>query len=165
MTALVTSATIALCFRIRRHYRRVQGDLVRLDEALGRFQPEASAAAPQPEMVRREPTAILTVDRFGERAAGGRFVAVGEPVAADNVRMAERVGHETFVRGGALRLILNPHQTGVKLSTIRRPEVEFADHHRHVHIRGHRKFSNRTTVDIVTEHIAVPRGDLDNGGV
>src|SRR5512140_825308 len=66
MTTLVTSATIALCFQIRRHYRRVKADLVRLDEALGGFEPKAAdaGAGALTEMDREAPTAILTVDRF-----------------------------------------------------------------------------------------------------
>jgi len=64
MTALVTSATILVCFIIRGHYARVAEDLKRLDEALVPVAPARAREGAVPDLDRSLPTAILTVDRF-----------------------------------------------------------------------------------------------------
>ncbi len=64
MTALVTSATIALCFLIRRHYGRVAEDLKRLDDILVPVAPVPVPGDGLAALDRTLPTAILTVDRF-----------------------------------------------------------------------------------------------------
>jgi amino acid transporter len=64
MTALVTSATILVCFLIRGHYAHVAEDLKRLDEALVPVAPAPAREGVEPKLDRSLPTAILTVDRF-----------------------------------------------------------------------------------------------------
>ncbi len=64
MTALVTSATIALCFLIHRHYGRVAADLKRLDDILVPVSPVPVPGDGLAALDTRLPTAILTVDRF-----------------------------------------------------------------------------------------------------
>ncbi|HQR46006.1 MAG TPA: amino acid permease [Thermoanaerobaculia bacterium] len=64
MTTVVTSAAIGLCFLIRRHYRRVNRDLKRLDDVLVQIAPAAGTREGTGELDRKLPTAILTVDRF-----------------------------------------------------------------------------------------------------
>jgi hypothetical protein len=64
MTALVTSATIALCFLIRRHYERVAEDLKRLDDILVPVAPVPVADDSVARFDHRLPTAVVTVDRF-----------------------------------------------------------------------------------------------------
>jgi amino acid transporter len=64
VTVLITGATIALCFAIKRHYRRVAAGFESLDSlmAIGQI-PETPLENPAP-MNKQEPTAILTVQRF-----------------------------------------------------------------------------------------------------
>ncbi len=66
VTAVVTSATVALCFVIRAHYRRVADDLKRLDDVLAPVPPRPAEGADDglARLDRKLPTAILTVDRF-----------------------------------------------------------------------------------------------------
>jgi hypothetical protein len=64
MTALVTSATIAVCFLIRRHYESVSEDLKRLDDILVPVAPVPVADDCVAALDHKLPTAILTVDRF-----------------------------------------------------------------------------------------------------
>jgi len=64
MTALVTTATIAVCFMIRGHYNHVKRDLKRLDDVLVPITPAAGWKEGAAELDRKLPTAILTVDRF-----------------------------------------------------------------------------------------------------
>src|SRR5664279_1150275 len=64
MTALVTSATIFLCFLIRRHYDRVAEDLKRLDDILVPVTAVPVAADCIATLDHKVPTAVLTVDRF-----------------------------------------------------------------------------------------------------
>ena len=64
VTVAVTSVVVALCFVIRRHYRRVQENLMRLEgimAALPTAVPEAAAPSPDP----RKPTAVLLVGGYG----------------------------------------------------------------------------------------------------
>ncbi len=64
MTVLITSATIALCFMIHRHYRNVAAGFISLDTLLAATPlPEKPLEDPAP-MNRQEATAILTVQRF-----------------------------------------------------------------------------------------------------
>jgi hypothetical protein len=62
VTTAITSATIAGCVLIRRHYRRVRQDLSKLDDALVLLPP--SGPPPTTVLAKNTPTAILTVDRF-----------------------------------------------------------------------------------------------------
>ena len=64
MTSLVTSATIFVCFLIRRHYESVQRDLKRLDDVLVPVAPIPVAKNAIEALDHKLPTAILTVDRF-----------------------------------------------------------------------------------------------------
>jgi hypothetical protein len=64
MTALVTSATIVVCFLIRRHYQSVSDDLKRLDDILVPVAPVPVAGDSIAALDHKLPTAILTVDRF-----------------------------------------------------------------------------------------------------
>jgi len=64
MTTLVTSATIALCFLIRRHYRSVQGDLKRLDDVLVPVVVRAEEATGSGGLDKNAPTAVIAVDKF-----------------------------------------------------------------------------------------------------
>ncbi len=64
MTALVTSATIGVCFLIRQHYARVADDLKRLDDILVPVTAIPVADSCVTELDHGLPTAILTVDRF-----------------------------------------------------------------------------------------------------
>lgn len=64
MTVLITSATVVLCFMIRRHYRSVATGFKALDDILVSV-PLANGAEREPlPMNKKEPTAILTVQRF-----------------------------------------------------------------------------------------------------
>ena len=63
VTIVVTGALVALCFRIRHHYRRVEVNLERLDsimEALPTRLPES-----EPVIDRKRPTAVLLVGSYG----------------------------------------------------------------------------------------------------
>jgi hypothetical protein len=62
VTSAITSATIAGCVLIRRHYRRVRRDLAKLDDALVSLPP--SGPPKVTAIPKNAPTAILTVDRF-----------------------------------------------------------------------------------------------------
>jgi amino acid transporter len=64
MTSLVTSATIFVCFLIRRHYESVKQDLRRLDDVLVPIAPIPVADNCVAALDHKLPTAILTVDRF-----------------------------------------------------------------------------------------------------
>jgi hypothetical protein len=64
MTSLVTSATIGVCFLIRRHYESVKRDLRRLDDVLVPVAPVPVANDGVTALDHKLPTAILTVDRF-----------------------------------------------------------------------------------------------------
>jgi amino acid transporter len=64
MTSLVTSATICVCFLIRRHYESVKQDLKRLDDVLVPVAPVPVADNCIAALDHKLPTAILTVDRF-----------------------------------------------------------------------------------------------------
>ncbi len=75
MTLIITSALIALCFWIRRHYALVQAELARLEETIDDAAPPLPAQAPA---LRRElPTAVLLVNRYGGLGIHG-FLAVGQ---------------------------------------------------------------------------------------
>jgi hypothetical protein len=63
VTIVVTSAVVALCFGIRRHYRGVAQNLSRLDEILSALPPEG--AAPHPTLDPKAPTAVMLVGQYG----------------------------------------------------------------------------------------------------
>ncbi|HET9984640.1 MAG TPA: APC family permease [Longimicrobiales bacterium] len=63
VTLVVTGLLVAVCFGIRRHYRSVQHNLRRLDEALTGL--PATMADPAPEVDPRRPTAVLLVGGYG----------------------------------------------------------------------------------------------------
>jgi len=63
VTLAVTGAVIALCLLIRRHYRRVQASLARLDGILEAL-PTSSRGSP-PDLDRTAPTAVLLVGGYG----------------------------------------------------------------------------------------------------
>jgi amino acid transporter len=63
LTIVVTGAVIALCFVIRRHYRRVEANLARLDAILDAL--PSQATAPRRPLVRTAPTAVLLVGGYG----------------------------------------------------------------------------------------------------
>ena len=64
MTVLITTATIGVAFMIRRHYRNVATGFKALDDILVSV-PLSDAALDDPDpMNTKEPTAILTVQRF-----------------------------------------------------------------------------------------------------
>ena len=127
MTALVTSATIGLCFLIRRHYRRVKADLVRLDDALVGFEPAAPAAVEPPPLDRSAPTAVLTVDRFSgfgihqilsihsifpKHYKNLIFVSVGVVDSGNFKGSAELQGLESETRDHLERYVAWAHQHG-----------------------------------------------------
>lgn len=63
MTMVVTSVVVVTCFLIRRHYRRVEGNLTRLDTIM-----EALPTAPPssvPVIDKKKPTAVLLVGGYG----------------------------------------------------------------------------------------------------
>ncbi|MFI5181656.1 MAG: APC family permease [Thermoanaerobaculia bacterium] len=64
MTVLVTSGAIALCFLIRRHYRRVRKELTSLDDILVPATAKDSGTEAPETIDPKAPTAILMVDRF-----------------------------------------------------------------------------------------------------
>jgi len=64
MTVLITSAAIALCFRVRRHYRNVSAGFHDLDTILEATPLPASPIPPSGPLDKNAPTAILTVQRF-----------------------------------------------------------------------------------------------------
>jgi amino acid transporter len=63
VTAVITSLTIALCFRIRRHYREV-GESMRGLELLVQASPLDGEKAGPSALGRKAPTAVLTVSSF-----------------------------------------------------------------------------------------------------
>jgi len=64
-TILITSALIALCYGIRRHYRKV-AELVRaLDKQFDKLPQLLKPAAPVPEFDAQKPTAIVLVGGYG----------------------------------------------------------------------------------------------------
>ncbi len=63
VTIAVTGAVVALCFLIRRHYRRVQASLSRLDTILEAL--PTSAPWPRRALERDAPTAVLLVGGYG----------------------------------------------------------------------------------------------------
>ncbi|MEO8053978.1 MAG: APC family permease [Acidobacteriota bacterium] len=64
VTTIVTSATVCLCFLIKRHYEHVEADLKRLDEILAPIAPLPAPGDGLETLDRRLPTAVITVDRF-----------------------------------------------------------------------------------------------------
>ena len=64
MTVLITSATIALCFMIHRHYQNVSQGFKALDAILEATPLDAKPLDDPEPMNTKEPTAILTVQRF-----------------------------------------------------------------------------------------------------
>src|SRR5439155_16323114 len=63
VTLAATGALIALCFGIRRHYRRVRQLLASLDETLTRL--PLSEPKQEPELAPEGPTAIVLVESYG----------------------------------------------------------------------------------------------------
>jgi hypothetical protein len=63
VTIVVTGAVIGLCFVIRRHYRRVETNLARLDAILEAL--PTQAAGPRRTLARTAPTAVLLVGGYG----------------------------------------------------------------------------------------------------
>ncbi|HKR10339.1 MAG TPA: APC family permease, partial [Gemmatimonadaceae bacterium] len=63
VTVLVTGALVALCFRIRRHYRKVDTNLSRLNTILEVLPKDPPAAVPTID--RKRPTAVLLVGGYG----------------------------------------------------------------------------------------------------
>jgi hypothetical protein len=64
MTVIITSATIALCFRVRRHYRNVSAGFKDLDTILEATPLPKTPIVDLEPMDRKAPTAILTVQSF-----------------------------------------------------------------------------------------------------
>ncbi len=62
VTVTVTGALVALCFRIRRHYRRVEGNLTRLDSIMAALPTQSPVEVPP--MDRKRPTAVLLVGGY-----------------------------------------------------------------------------------------------------
>ncbi len=63
VTVAVTGALIILCFRIRRHYRRVESSLTRLDTIMEALPTRSTPEVPPIE--RKRPTAVLLVGGYG----------------------------------------------------------------------------------------------------
>ena len=63
VTVLVTAALVALCFRIRRHYRKVEINLSRLNTIMEVLPKEVPVAPPAID--RKRPTAVLLVGGYG----------------------------------------------------------------------------------------------------
>jgi amino acid transporter len=64
MTVIITSATIALCFRVRRHYRDVSAGFKDLDKILEATPLPVTPILDPAPMDKNAPTAILTVQSF-----------------------------------------------------------------------------------------------------
>jgi amino acid transporter len=65
VTILVTSVVVAICFLIRRHYRRVQASLQRLDEIIPQIQGSLTPApVAQVAIDPKAPTAVLLVGGY-----------------------------------------------------------------------------------------------------
>jgi hypothetical protein len=63
VTIVVTSLVVALCLVIRRHYRKVQENLQRLDGIIAAI--PAHSGKPNPQVDLRQPTAVLLVGGYG----------------------------------------------------------------------------------------------------
>ena len=59
--------------------------------------------------------------------AGNGFIAVFEPMATDELRMAESFADVIFVGVGASLLIAARNETGVEKAAVEGAEMEFAD--------------------------------------
>jgi len=64
MTVIITSATIAVCFRVRQHYREVSAGFKDLDKILEATPLPEKPIADAVPMDKNAPTAILTVQSF-----------------------------------------------------------------------------------------------------
>jgi len=65
ITIVITSATIAICFAIRRHYDNVKGHMRRLDEILMNIPiPERAGDVAPSDLDPRQPTAVISVSTF-----------------------------------------------------------------------------------------------------
>ncbi len=64
MTLALTSCLITLCFLIRRHYKKVQDNLRRLDEIMNALPEEPLGGEPGP-LKPSEPTAVMMVGGYG----------------------------------------------------------------------------------------------------
>lgn len=64
VTVLITGALIALCFRVRRHYRSVSAGFKDLDKILEATPLPATPILAAAPLDKRQPTAILTVQSF-----------------------------------------------------------------------------------------------------
>jgi amino acid transporter len=65
ITVVITSATIALCFAIHRHYDSIKGHMRRLDEILMSIPvPEQAGGVVPSQLDRRQPTAVISVATF-----------------------------------------------------------------------------------------------------
>ena len=64
ITLLITGAFVGSCFLVRRHYRKAQEHLRRLDELLTQLPPVTVPAAQEPEPRRGAPTAVIMVSGY-----------------------------------------------------------------------------------------------------
>ncbi len=64
ITLLITGSFIALCFLIRRHYRKAQQALRRLDELLLQLPPVTISSVQEPVLRRTAPTAAIMVSGY-----------------------------------------------------------------------------------------------------
>ncbi len=64
VTLLITGSFVAACFGIRRHYRKAQGHLKRLDELLLALPPVTVPPTQEPVLRRQAPTAVIMVSGY-----------------------------------------------------------------------------------------------------
>ena len=64
VTLLITGTFVAAAFIVRRHYRKAQDQLRRLDELLTQLPPVTVPAAQEPERRREAPTAVIMVSGY-----------------------------------------------------------------------------------------------------
>ncbi len=64
VTLVITGAFVAACFIVRRHYRKAQEHLRRLDELLTQLPPVTVPAVQEPEPRREAPTAVIMVSGY-----------------------------------------------------------------------------------------------------
>ncbi len=64
VTLVITGAFVAACFLVRRHYRKAQDHLRRLDELLTQLPPVTVPAAQEPTPRRDAPTAVIMVSGY-----------------------------------------------------------------------------------------------------
>ena len=126
ITLLITGAFVASCFFIRRHYRKAQDQLRRLDELLTQLPPVTVPAAQEPAPRREAPTAVIMVSGYNGLGMHVFFSVIRSfPGTFRNFVFISAAVIDTSVFKGAAEV----ENLGTDLRTQLRNYVEFVSGH------------------------------------